>query len=185
MATTSAAGILHIKQYENAKLIPLNPTDWIKAYWDSNGYAIGWGSRFDLDGSKITSDQICTIKYANMLLNKDVKAAETAVNNAVKVDLTQGQFDALVDFVYQFGATAFSTSTLLKVVNSTPNDFTAVAAQLRRWVNVNGQVSTSIQKRREANIIQYTSGGAVQSVAWLWAVIVAVLAFSFFKFRNR
>jgi len=41
---------------------------------------------------------------AAALLTHDVLQAEDAVKRLVKVELMQGQFDALVDFVYNLGA---------------------------------------------------------------------------------
>ena len=183
--TTSEAGKLHIKKQENAAIINLPGTTFLKPYWDSNGYAVGYGTRFGDTGKPIQADEIVRKSYADQLFNRDVAACETAVNGAVKVSLTQGQFDALIDFVYQFGKTSFLTSTLLKVVNSTPNDYTAVATQFRRWVNVNGQPNDTLKKRRELNIVQYTSGGAVQSVNWIWVFIVALLAGSFYAYKKQ
>ena len=43
--------------------------------------------------------------------------AEQAVNNGVKVALNQNQFDALVSFTFNVGVGAFTSSTLLKVLN--------------------------------------------------------------------
>jgi lysozyme len=46
-----------------------------------------------------------------------VWGAEQAVQRLVKVPLTQGQFDALVDFCFNLGAGKLATSTLLKELN--------------------------------------------------------------------
>ncbi|MFN8349423.1 MAG: lysozyme [Spirosomataceae bacterium] len=183
--TTSDAGKLHIKQYENAKIINLSNDTFLESYWDSNGYAIGYGTRFGDTGQPIQKDEIVRKSYVEQLFNRDISAAESGLNASVIVTLTQGQFDALIDFIYQFGLTRFRSSTLLKVVNSTPNDYTAVATEFRKWVNVNGSPNTALQKRREANIVQYTGGGAVQSVTWIWVLIVAVMAVAFYAYRNK
>jgi lysozyme len=83
-----------------------------KSYICSAGKrTIGYGHVILLDDNiiePITEDQ------AEDILEKDVSAAENAINKYVKVPLTQNQFDALVCFVFNVGRTNFKTSTLLK-----------------------------------------------------------------------
>lgn len=181
--TTSDAGKLHIKTEENAPLLKKADSDFVDAYFDSNGYAIGWGSRYDLDGSPISSSQSSRVSYCKLLFDRDVKNAEATVNQSVTASLKQGQFDALIDFVYQFGASKFKSSTLLKVVNSNPNDINAVATELRRWINVNGQPNNVLIARREKNITQYGSG-VVKPSNWFWFLLVLVISIGYY-FRTK
>jgi len=58
-----------------------------------------------------------TEEFAEELLYSDVKIAENAVNKYVSVPLTQGQFDALVSLVYNWGVSNFSLSNSLKTLN--------------------------------------------------------------------
>ena len=51
---------------------------------------------------------------AAAMLAQDVQEAERAVDRLVKVALTQGQFDALVDFCFNLGAGRLAGSTLLR-----------------------------------------------------------------------
>lgn len=183
--TTSTAGKLHIKTQENAKIINLPDTAFLSAYWDSNGYAIGYGTRYGDSGKPITKDEYVRKSYVEQLFNRDIAAAESGVNKLLTVSLNQGQFDSLIDFVYQFGVSALKGSTLLKVINANPADYAAVSAEFRRWINVNGSPNEVLKKRRELNVVQYTSGGAVQSVTVVWVVIVAILAAAFYFNRNK
>lgn len=48
----------------------------------------------------------------------DVAVAEAVVQRLVKVPLTQGQFDALVDFVFKLGGGRLASSTLLRNLNA-------------------------------------------------------------------
>ena len=70
--------------------------------------------------------------HADRFLREDVQDAEEAVNRLVEVPMTQGQFDALVSFVFNLGIGAFSRSTLRKVLNK--GDYCAAAEQFGRWV---------------------------------------------------
>lgn len=75
-----------------------------------------------------------TPQEASELLASDVSTAENAVASLVTVPLTQGQFDALVSFVFNTGTTAFKNSTLLKMLNA--GDYQAAEEQFVRWVFV-------------------------------------------------
>jgi len=82
------------------------------------------------------------------LLAGDVGDAEQAVARLVKVELTQGQFDALVDFVFNLGQGQLAESTLLKELNSGQDD--AAGEQLLRWDHAGTQENAGLKARREA-----------------------------------
>jgi len=87
---------------------------------------------------------------ATNLLACDVRDAEQAVQRMVKVPLTQGQFDALVDFTYNLGATRLAASTLLKSLNAGRYD--DAAEQLLRWDHAGGREYAALKARREAEV---------------------------------
>jgi lysozyme len=84
------------------------------------------------------------------LLAQDLEGAENAVNECVEVELQQNQFDALVSFCFNVGATAFKNSTLLRRLNQ--GGYEEVPAQLRRWVHGNGVVLPGLVNRRKNEI---------------------------------
>ncbi len=115
-------------------------------YNDVNGFqTIGYGHR--LLKSETFPDGI-TEAQASAILAADVRAAEQAVSRLVKVSLTQGQFDALVDFCFNLGARRLASSTLLKVLNS--GRHADAAEQLLRWDIAGGQENAGLKTRREA-----------------------------------
>jgi lysozyme len=75
------------------------------------------------------------------------------VNNLVNVPLTQGQFDALVDFVYNLGVGNFESSTLLRDLNA--GDMDAAANEFDKWDHVSGQVVAGLLRRREAETKEF------------------------------
>ncbi len=87
---------------------------------------------------------------AMALLGEDLRWAESVVNEQVKVELEQHQFDALVSFAFNIGSGRFIESTLLKCVNS--RNFDAVPAQFLRWVNAAGRRMGGLVNRREHEI---------------------------------
>jgi lysozyme len=84
------------------------------------------------------------------LLARDVSAAELAVGHQVKVALTQGQFDALVDFCFNLGAGRLAGSTLLRVLNV--GRYGDAVEQLLRWDLAAGEVNLGLKARREAEL---------------------------------
>ena len=133
----------------------------LKVYKDSAGLpTIGVGHL--LTKSERTSGKIVingvSVKYFEGLTNQqvldllsqDVKPAEQAVNNSVKVALNQNQFDALVSFAFNVGIAAFTTSTLLKLLNQ--QQYAEVPKQLLRWVRSGGQIVQGLLNRRQNEI---------------------------------
>ena len=117
----------------------------LTAYQDSVGvWTIGYGHT----GADVHPGLTITQQQASALLLKDVASAVATVNRLVKVALTQNQFDALVDFVFNAGAGNFASSTLLRVLNT--GDYAAAAAQFPRWVHAGNQILPGLVARRNA-----------------------------------
>lgn len=76
-------------------------------------------------GLKIQGQQI------DQWFNDDIEKSERVVNNWIAVPLTQGQFDALVSFVFNLGAVNFKRSTLLKELNK--GRYLEAAEEILRW----------------------------------------------------
>lgn len=131
---TSKNGYEIIKKYEGLRLT---------AYKCPAGiWTIGYGHT----GSVKPSDTI-TKARAEELLADDVAFAERAVNSVVTVDLTQGQFDALVSFAFNLGGAKLAKSTLLRKLNA--GDYDGAHAEFPRWNRSGGQILTGLTLRRE------------------------------------
>jgi lysozyme len=91
-----------------------------------------------------------TESQAASILAADVQEAEQAITRLVKVGLTQGQFDALVDFCFNLGAGRLASSTLLQELNAGRHD--AAAEQLLSWDHAGGIVVGGLKARREAEL---------------------------------
>lgn len=101
---------------------------------------------------------------AATILAGDVSAAELAIGRLVKVALTQGQFDALVDFCFNLGSGRLAGSTLLRVLNGGRYD--DAVEQLLRWDLAAGEVNLGLKARREAEFRLWKLGvQASQSAA--------------------
>src|ERR1700733_503620 len=92
-----------------------------------------------------------TEPQAAAILAGDVQQAEQAVARLVKVGLTQGQFDALVDFCFNLGAGRLAGSTLLRELNV--GNYQAAGEQLLAWDHAGGVVVAGLKVRREAELL--------------------------------
>jgi lysozyme len=125
-------------------------------YRDANGYSVGYGHR--LRGGETFPEGV-TEAEAEQILRADVASAEAAVARLVRVPVTQGQFDALVDFCYNLGSTRLGSSTLLTLLNG--GHSATAALQLLRWDHVGGAADAGLLARRRQEYELWT--GSAQS----------------------
>ncbi|MGA9070097.1 MAG: lysozyme [Terracidiphilus sp.] len=132
-----------------------------RVYLDVAGLpTIGYGHRLlhpDSFPNGIDEEQA-----ANLLLC-DVRDAEQAVQRLVKVPLTQGQFDALVDFSFNLGAGKLASSSLLKALNAGRYD--QAVEQLLRWDHAGGRECAALKTRRQAEAELWSNSLVEQQVA--------------------
>lgn len=83
---------------------------------------------------------------AEMLLRQDISEAEDVANNTPGIR-TQGQFDAVVDFIYNCGARAFRRSTLRKCIIDGAS-VGRIQAEFAQWVYVDGERLPGLVRRR-------------------------------------
>lgn len=133
------------KGFEKCRLIP---------YRDGAGVATdGWGNTH-----RVVMGMAITQEKADADLLANVQDAVDSVNDHVTVDLTQNQFDALVDFTFNAGCGAFEKSTLLRLLNK--GDYAGAEAQMDQWnkIRVNGVLvaSKGLDNRRDAEQALFT-----------------------------
>jgi lysozyme len=92
------------------------------------------------------------------LLSEDARDATRAVQQHVRVALTQEELDALVSFVFNVGAGAFESSTLLRKLNA--GDRHGAADELLRWSRADGRVLAGLLSRRRAERALFLSSAA-------------------------
>jgi lysozyme len=110
-------------------------------------WTIGLGNTFYEDGSKVKEGQSISKERAYLLFNLISKKFEKAINENVKVNISQNQFNALFCFVYNIGITGFKNSTLLRLLNINSKDDN-IAKQFLRWNKINGVESRGLTNRR-------------------------------------
>ena len=80
------------------------------------------------------------------LLKADTARAQAGVKAAVRVPVTQQQYDVLVSFAFNVGNSALGNSTLVRKLNA--GDCKGAAAEFPRWVLVKGKYSQGLANRR-------------------------------------
>lgn len=146
---TSERGLAFMRRWETLALV---------AYDDGGGvWTLGYGHT-----KGVKRGDKCTTQQAIDWFAKDVGGAEAAVNNALRVTVTQNQFDALVSLCFNIGVAAFTTSTLIKKLNSGRD----ASNEFLRWTYDNRKYSEGLQKRRvQERMIYLASDESVQREA--------------------
>jgi lysozyme len=124
-------------------LVKVSESCRLQAYQDTGGiWTIGYGHTHG-----VKEGDTCTQEQADEWLAEDMQEAVDDVLRLVKVNLTQGQFAALVDFVFNLGVGQFQHSTLLKRIND--RDFGLAGSEFSRWVYDDGKILGGLVTRRE------------------------------------
>lgn len=132
----SGAGLALTQSFEGLRL---------EAYQDSGGvWTIGYGHT----GPEVHARLRITEAEAEALLRADLAVSVECVRRAVKVDLSRGQFDALVDFCFNVGRGNLLGSSLLRLVNA--GELDKAARQFGLWVHAGGRVLAGLVLRRAA-----------------------------------
>lgn len=134
----SQRGASLIQQFEDSAgpaLVSFLPTP-------NDTWTIGWGHT-----QGVYEGMTCTVEQAQAWFVQDMAWAQSAVLGAVAVPLNQNQFDALVSFTENEGATSLEESTLLRLLNA--GNYSAAAAQFSRWVYQRGQILPGLVTRRQ------------------------------------
>ncbi|NTX17970.1 lysozyme [Burkholderia cepacia] len=112
-------------------------------------WTIGYGHT----GPEVRYGLVWTQAQAEAALMKDVQGAVGAVNRLVKVPLSQCQFDALVDFVFNLGETRFAGSTMLRLLNA--GLYEAAANEFQKWDMAGGVHVAGLLRRRQAEAREF------------------------------
>lgn len=142
--TYSATGTLLTQSFESCRLTP---------YQDGKGvWTDGWGNTHGVipNGPPITQAE------ADSDLQINLQAAVYAVNHYVAIHLSQPEFDAMVDFVFNCGAGNFASSTMLRKLNM--GDLIGASVELEKWDMSGGVVVAGLLRRRKAEEALFDSG---------------------------
>lgn len=139
----SQDGTLLTQGFEQCRLVP---------YLDSKGVPTdGWGNTHGVVmGVPITQAK------ADADLARNLQSAVYDVNHYVAIHLSQPEFDALVDFVFNLGVGNFASSTLLRKLNR--GDLVGAANEFEKWDLCDGKPLAGLLRRRKAEEAEFDRG---------------------------
>jgi len=120
----------------------------------ANVWTIGYGNTFYEDGKKVKKGDKISLERANELFkNITEKSFAVPLRKLIVKPLNDNQFSALVSLAYNIGLGNFKSSTILKMVNTNP-DNPFIREQFMRWNKASGKPLTGLTRRRhsEANL---------------------------------
>ena len=123
----------------------------LTAYQDSVGvWTIGYGHT---EGVK-KGDRI-TLYQAERFLKDDLAKFEPVANKCKRI-ATQGQYDAVLDFIYNCGPKNWESSTLKRYIEGGHKTW-EIQEQFLRWVNAGGKKLGGLVSRRIWEAARYNS----------------------------
>lgn len=140
----SSVGLKLIKELEGFRA---------QAYQDSRGvWTVGYGHT----GPDVRGSTVKTEGEAVMDLERDVQVAlDCLAGIGCENELTQGQVDALVSFIFNVGCLAFSRSQVRLMLHEGKTALALI--ELFRWVHVHGTPNDGLLNRRLAEARMYVS----------------------------
>lgn len=154
---TSSNGIAVIEYFESLQL---------SAYPDpatgGKPFTIGFGTTIYPSGVAVKPGDFCTKEQAKQYMQHDLAKFEKAVSDSVRVQLNQGQFDALVSFTYNLGPANLRSSTLLRKLNA--GDYAGASKEFSRWNRANGKVMRGLTRRRAAEQCLFEGMGGASAI---------------------
>jgi lysozyme len=135
------AGYLLICKFEGLSLIPYLCSAKVPT--------IAYGNCYYPNGKKVTmQDKAITKPEAFEMFKFIADKFALKVNELIKSNVNQNQFNACVSLSYNIGLNAFSKSTLLKKVNFNPDDLT-IKNEFLKWNKAGGKEIKGLTNRRE------------------------------------
>lgn len=126
----SERAISLIKKFEGLRLT---------SYRCSAGkWTIGWGSTKD-----VTPGMTIDLREAELRLIRDLSAIEDELTRMIKIPLSQNQYDAIVSWAFNFGATKVRTSELIRKLNL---GLPGVSDEFLRWVHERNPATMKMRK---------------------------------------
>ena len=133
----------------------------LTAYLDTTGVlTIGLGHTSAAGPPLVYEEMTITEDQAEEIFRNDCETFRAECGHAVKVALTQYEFDAACSLLFNIGSTNFLGSTFLRLLNE--DDKAAAAEAMLLW-----NKPPEIVPRRQGEYVQFTEGRYVARVTEL------------------
>jgi len=157
------------------------------AYWDVNGWAIGYGFHDYPDGTAVQQGDTMTLDDANADVIQLATQKWNAIKRCITVNLNENQAAALIDLAYNCGEGAVCRSTLLQLINAGAPQEQITAQFEQTCVTAKGIYMSGLYTRRVdevslffSNVQQYAQQNPVQILIG-GAVVVGLFGFLLYR----
>jgi len=131
------------------------------AYRDAVGvWTVGYGHTSMAGPPAVTAGLTVSRAEAEAILARDVESFARGVAGAIRTEINDRQFSALVSFAYNVGLANFHRSSVLKAVNA--GDFAAVPRRLQLWTRAGDKVLPGLVTRRAAEAAMFIGEAPAQ-----------------------
>lgn len=142
-----AVGVSSLKEHEGKRN---------KAYLDPVGIpTICYGHT----GPDVRMGMSLSDKQCEELLIKDLWVHDRAMHRCVKIEMTRGQHDAVLDTFFNVGPGKMCKSTLVRKLNA--GDFSGAYREFPKWKYAAGKALPGLVRRRKDAQEMFLSGGPV------------------------
>ncbi|MFZ4835871.1 lysozyme [Rouxiella sp. Mn2063] len=119
----------------------------LSAYLDSRGIpTIGVGHTGSVDGKPVAIGMAISKDKSSELLRSDLAWVEKTIAVSVKAPLNQNQYDALCSLIFNIGASAFNSSTVLRKLNA--KDYAGSADAFLMWKKAGNDLDILLPRRK-------------------------------------
>lgn len=108
LSAAGFVGIIANEGYTDRAVVPV----------EGDRPTVGFGSTFREDGTPVQMGDTTTPPKAVARSLSHVQQSETGLKRCVTGPLTQGEYDILVDFSYQYGTAAACRSSMVRLTNA-------------------------------------------------------------------
>ncbi len=158
-----------------------------KAYWDVNGYAVGYGFHYYADGTSVQQGDTMAKDVADAYVYTVARGKWKAIKPCITVNLNENQAAALIDLAYNCGEDLVCKSKLLQLINAGA-EASEISFQFEQTCTTAGGKYMSILYQRRVNEMQLfwsnvTQYAKVNPEVILVGGIVIVGIFGFLLYR--
>lgn len=161
----SPEGVQVIEHYETCVL---------RAYPDPKTGAAPWTCGWGATGHDIGSSTVWTQEQADARLRRDVLEREDMANAVIRVPVTQGQFDAFVDILFNVGPGTATKDGIVRLRNGKPStllrklnltDYAGAREQFALWISPGSNVEHGLRRRRRTDQALWDELSAREAIA--------------------
>ena len=155
------------------------------AYYDVNGYAIGYGNHYYGDGTSVKQGDTITKADALVLLKSTARDYANQILPSIKVDLTDAQLASLISLSYNCGPGAVKNSQVLRLINAGAPAADIQAQYEKTCITAKGVYNETLAQRRLKEALAFAKDFVQKNKTWIIIMIGVIAAGLAFYYTYR